>query len=103
MTSPRKRYRSRMPEYRSWYSMKQRCNYRHETHYEYYGGRGITVCERWAIFENFLEDMGKRPAGTSLDRINNEGNYEPNNCRWATQAQQLRNTRRNFLIEFRGI
>jgi len=60
MTSPRKSYRSRMPEYRSWYSMKQRCSYKHETHYEYYGGRGITVCERWAIFENFLEDMGKK-------------------------------------------
>jgi len=83
------------PEYRSWQAMLARCtNPRHE-HYPDYGGRGITVCDRWQdSFEAFLEDMGPRPAGKTLDRYpDKNGNYEPGNCRWATWSEQNSNRR----------
>jgi hypothetical protein len=84
-------YRSRA--YQCWQNMKTRCfNPRHRA-YRWYGGRGITVCERWLIFENFYADMGEPPPGMSLDRIDLHGNYEPGNCRWATVAEQLANRR----------
>lgn len=79
--------------YRSWSSMKSRCQNPKSTSYKYYGARGVTVCSRWESFENFFEDMGERPEGTSLDRIDPHGNYEPGNCRWATSAEQNRNKR----------
>jgi hypothetical protein len=85
---------SRSREYRSWTSMKSRCFDPRATGFEFYGGRGILVCERWAnSFEEFFADMGTRPAGRSLDRINPNGNYGPGNCRWADTKQQAQNRR----------
>jgi hypothetical protein len=82
------------PTYRSWRSMHDRCKHPYMNGFEYYGGRGISVCDSWKYFETFLSDMGERPAGHSLDRINPDGNYEPNNCRWATRLEQRHNRRR---------
>lgn len=90
------------PTYNSWRSMNQRCNDINNPIYSYYGGRGINVCERWKIFTHFLEDMGERPKGKSLDRINNELGYFPENCRWATRSEQARNRRDTHLISYNG-
>ena len=77
--------------YESWHAMKQRCNNSNSPNYKDYGGRGITFCDRWKDFRNFYEDMGDRPDNQSLDRINNDGNYEPDNCEWATHIEQAHN------------
>lgn len=79
--------------YASWENMIQRCTNPNATGYEYYGGRGISVCKEWRTFVNFLADMGDRPENTSIDRINSDGNYEPNNCRWADKTTQMKNRR----------
>lgn len=83
------------PEYKSWQHLKERCLNPNLRCYKHYGGRGIKVCDRWRYsFESFLEDMGKRPNDkSSIDRIDNDGNYEPSNCRWADQSEQMHNTR----------
>jgi hypothetical protein len=85
-----------------WSGMKSRCRCKTHKQYEDYGGRGIKVCDRWDVFSNFLADMGKCPTGRSIDRIDNNGNYEPSNCRWATPKQQARNKRNNRLITCNG-
>ena len=79
--------------YKSWEGMRTRCNNPNAEKFHHYGGRGITVCERWNSYANFLADMGPRPEGRSLDRVNNDGNYEPENCRWATAQEQRANRR----------
>ena len=82
------------PEYIAWRHMKNRCENPKDPGYKWYGGRGIRVCERWRnSFEAFYEDMGSRPVGLTLDRIDNESNYEPGNCRWATPKKQAKNSR----------
>lgn len=88
--------------FRSWAEMKTRCQNVNRERFKHHGGRGIKVCERWQKFENFYADMGERPPGKTLDRIDNDGHYEPANCRWATPAEQARNTRRTVKITING-
>lgn len=94
---------NKSPEYRSWCSMWTRCRNPNYAEAHLYSGRGITVCDRWKSYENFLEDMGRRPTPQhSLDRIDVNGNYTPENCRWADNFEQGRNKRNNRYITFRG-
>lgn len=94
---------TRSPEWRAWRAMVARCTVPTNGSYPNYGGRGISVCDRWRTFENFIADMGPRPPGTTLDRYpNNNGNYEPGNCRWATRSQQDSNKRTTVMVTFEG-
>ena len=95
---------SKDPTYNTWSSMKSRCGNRNIPGYDNYGGRGITVCRRWEeSFDNFLHDMGERPEGKSLDRIDNSKGYDKENCRWAGIKTQARNKRNNVVIEYNGV
>lgn len=105
--SPRNEFdgHSRHPLYKIWVQMMRRCYTPKVKHYDRYGGRGISVCNEWHAFNNFAawsESVGGRPDGYSLDRINNDGNYEPSNCRWADLKTQRRNTSANIVIEYAG-
>ncbi len=94
---------SRTPVYKVWQQMIQRCENPNHEAFHHYGGRGISVCARWHTFEGFIADMGMRPKGYSIDRYpDNDGNYQPDNCRWATTKQQLNNTRHNRVLELFG-
>lgn len=96
-------FRSQGALYKCWANMKNRCYLETHPQYPNYGGRGILVCERWVnSFKNFFDDMGPRPTGMSIDRIDNNGPYSPQNCRWATRAQQQANTRMAVLLEHSG-
>lgn len=88
--------------YRTWAAMISRCSDQNANGFRHYGGRGISVCQEWREFSNFVRDMGEKPHGMSLDRIDVNGNYEPGNCRWATLNQQARNRRDSRCLTYRG-
>jgi hypothetical protein len=90
------------PEYRSWVAMKKRCTNKNYQHYNEYGGRGISYDANWDGFLEFLADMGNRPDGTSLDRVDVNGNYNKENCRWVSQTEQCRNKRNSILLTLNG-
>lgn len=95
--------KSKTAEYNAWSNMRARCNNTNVNRYEIYGGRGIQICDRWNVFENFLKDMGRKPTQKhQLDRIDSNGDYEPENCRWALPIEQNNNTRRNVFLEVDG-
>ena len=94
--------RKKSPTYLSWRSMKLRCTNPSQPGWARYGGAGITVCARWQTFDNFLADMGERPEGMTLDRIDSHGNYEPSNCQWATRKTQQQNRDFTVWIEHDG-
>lgn len=92
----------RSPTWITWMAMKQRCLNPEAADYPRYGGVGVTICERWLDFKNFLADMGERPNDRTLDRVDNDGNYEPSNCRWATASEQNQNRSSTRWIEYGG-
>lgn len=95
----------RSAEYNIWKSMHQRCENKNSPSYKRYGGRGIKVCDRWtgsSGFANFYADMGKKPQGMSIDRVDNDRGYEPSNCKWATYSQQANNTSKTLFFDYKG-
>ena len=90
------------PIYHIWQQMKKRCSNPNNPAYKNYGGRGIKVCNRWLEFENFYKDIGERPEGLTIERIDNNGNYKPGNCKWATRKEQCRNRRTNRMVSYMG-
>jgi len=102
-TAARGYYKTHPDEYPGYVAMKGRCNNPKKSDYSYYGGRGIKVCGSWMeSFDNFIADMGCRPEGHTLDRIDNDGDYSQSNCKWATFEEQMNNTRQTVKIEFDG-
>lgn len=93
---------SKTATYRTWRSIINRCENPNTQSFHLYGGRGIKICARWRSFSNFLLDMGEKPIGMSIDRIDNDGDYEPSNCKWSTNKEQSSNTRRNHRITYMG-
>lgn len=91
-----------IPEYKVWLQMRDRCKNPNNSHFGYYGGRGISVSKEWDSFKTFITDLGRRPEGHSLDRIDSNGDYSKENCRWATKVQQANNTRDNRKVELNG-
>lgn len=87
------KHTDRSPTYNTWRAMRSRCQQKSHEMHKYYGAKGVKVHESWNVFNNFLKDMGKRPHGKTLDRIDPEGDYEPQNCRWATKEEQAKNKR----------
>jgi hypothetical protein len=96
------KYPTRTPTYQSWSNMHTRCYDPAHPSYPNYGGRGVFVCERWASYDAFYEDMGERPPGTTLGRIKNDKGYELGNCEWATRLEQNRNATSNVVLTFNG-
>jgi len=94
---------SKSSVYNSWNEMKQRCLNKKNKDYKKYGGRGIKICDRWLDFREFIKDMGDRPKGMTLERIDVNGDYTPNNCRWATISEQNRNRRPFGKVKSRGV
>lgn len=102
-SAPRRENGERIPEYVIWKGMRQRCCIDNREHADRYALRGIFICERWNNFENFLKDMGRRPSDShQIDRIDNDGPYSPENCRWVTPKEQQRNKRSNTVLVFNG-
>ena len=99
---PERHNMSHTPTHQTWIQIRARCMRESVGAWDYYGGRGINVCKRWDSFENFLADMGERPPGTSIDRLDVNGDYEPSNCRWATPTQQSNNRRNTKYVTYGG-
>ena len=97
--APKKHGHYKSATNRAWSSARNRCNNKNNKNFSDYGGRGIRMCERWSKFENFLADMGEKPKGLTLDRIDNDGNYEPGNCRWVTAQVNNANKRNSKKLE----